>query len=89
VAKRVLALAYASVLDHDGWCPVTASKAPRHQPCLSQLLRRRDELLQTASRGAVQFPRRVKSLLQQALDLRDRHAVGKAGGTAWPSPAGT
>ena len=28
------------------------------------------------TRGAVRFPRRVKSLLQAALELRDRHVTG-------------
>ena len=41
------------------------------------LLRRCHELLETATRGAVRFPRRVKGLLQAALDLRDRHAAGE------------
>jgi hypothetical protein len=34
-------------------------------------------MLETATRGAVRFPRRVQDLLQAALDLRDRHAAGR------------
>jgi hypothetical protein len=34
-------------------------------------------MLQSATGGAVRFPRRIKELLQAALDLRDRHAVGQ------------
>jgi transposase len=41
------------------------------------LPRRCGELLATATRGAVRFPRRIQGLLQAALDLRDRHAVGR------------
>jgi transposase len=72
VAERVLGLDYAGILGHDGWSPYNRFKDARHQQCLAHLLRRCDELLQTATRGAVRFPRQVKSLLQQALDLRDR-----------------
>jgi transposase len=34
-------------------------------------------MLQSATAGAVRFPRRIKELLQAALDLRDRHAAGQ------------
>ena len=77
VAERVLGSDYAGLLGHDGWAPYDRFARARHQQCLAHLLRRCDELLQTATRGAVLFPRRVKSLLQQALDLRDRHRAGQ------------
>jgi transposase len=34
-------------------------------------------MLQSATGGAVRFPRRIKELLQAALYLRDRHAAGQ------------
>ena len=34
-------------------------------------------MFQSAAGGAVRFPRRIKELLQVALDLRDRHAAGQ------------
>jgi transposase len=77
VAERVLGLDYAGLLGHDGWSPYDRFEHARHQQCLAHLLRRCDELLHTATGGAVLFPRRVKSLLQQALDLRDRHQLGQ------------
>ena len=43
-----------------------------HQTCLAHLLRRCHELLQTATGGAVNFPRQVKTLLQEALETRDQ-----------------
>jgi transposase len=61
---------------HDGWSPYDSFEQARHQQCLGHLLRRCHELLETATRGAVRFPRRVKGLIQSALDLRDRHAAG-------------
>jgi transposase len=77
VAERFLGLDYPGILGHDGWSPYDRFQHARHQQCLSPQLRRCDELLQTATGGAVRFPRRVKSLLQQALDLRDRHQAGQ------------
>jgi transposase len=77
VAERALGLDYAGLLGHDGWSPYDRFVGARHQQCLAHLLRRCDELLQTATGGAVLFPRRVKALFQQALDLRDRHQAGR------------
>jgi transposase len=66
----------AGIMIHDGWSPYDNFLFAQHQQCLGHLLRRSHELLETATRGAVCFPRRVSELLHQALDLRDRHAAG-------------
>ena len=76
VGERLLGLDYPGVMIHDGWSPYDAFAKARHQQCLGHLLRRCHELLETATRGAVRFPRRVRELLRTALDLRDRHAAG-------------
>jgi transposase len=76
VAERVLGLDYAGIMIHDGWSPYDNFLCAEHQQCLGHLLRRSHELLETATRGAVCFPRKVTELLRQALDLRDRHAAG-------------
>jgi transposase len=76
VAERVLGLDYAGIMIHDGWSPYDNFLAAEHQQCLGHLLRRSHELLETATRGAVCFPRKISELLHQALDLRDRHAAG-------------
>jgi transposase len=77
VAERVLGPDYAGVMIHDGWSVDDNFTQARHQHCLGHLLRRCHEMLATATRGAVCFPRRVKELLQQSLLLRDRHAAGE------------
>jgi transposase len=77
VAQRLLGADYDGVLIHDGWSPYDAFGKAWHQQCLAHLLRRCHELLETATRGAVRFPRRVRDLLQAALGLRDRHAAGQ------------
>ncbi|HMC11060.1 MAG TPA: IS66 family transposase, partial [Pirellulaceae bacterium] len=77
VAERILGRDYAGVMIHDGWSPYDTFPNARHQQCLGHLLRRCDELLETARRGAVRFPRCISELLRGALDLRDRHQAGK------------
>ena len=77
MAERILGTGYAGVMIHDGWSPYDAFAHARHQQCLAHLLRRCHDLLETATRGAVRFPRRIQGLLQAALDLRDRHAAGQ------------
>jgi transposase len=75
-AEELLGRDYAGILVHDGWSVYDNFRAARHQQCLAHLLRRCRELLDTASRGAVRFPRAVAAVLRAALRLRDRHAAG-------------
>jgi transposase len=72
VAEGILGAHYAGTLIHDGWAPYDQFLHARHQQCLAHLLRRCRELLETATRGAVRFPRQIQAWLQQALRLRDR-----------------
>jgi transposase len=76
-AQHILGLDYTGIMIHDGWSPYDNFHSAEHQQCLGHLLRRSHEILETATRGAVQFPRRISDLLHQALDLRDRHASGQ------------
>jgi transposase len=62
---------YAGKLIHDGWAGYDRFWHAIHQTCLAHLLRRCHELLETATRGAVIFPRKVKALLQESLQTRD------------------
>jgi hypothetical protein len=78
VAEDILGLDYDGTMIHDGWSPYDRFEDARHQQCLNHLLRRRaDEMVATATRGAVCFPRRVAELLRAGLALRDRHAAGE------------
>jgi transposase len=78
-AEEVLGEDYSGILIHDGWSVYDNFEVARHQQCLAHLLRRCRELLDTAVRGAVRFPRAVAELLRAALRLRDRHAAGAVG----------
>ena len=76
-AEKLLGLDYRGVLVHDGWSPYDRFVKARHQQCNQHILRRCQEILETATRGAVRFPRRIAELLRQGLALRDRHVAGQ------------
>jgi transposase len=67
---------YEGTLIHDGWSPYEKFHLAVHQTCLGHLLNRCKELLETAVGGAVLFPRKVKALLQESLEVRDRRDAG-------------
>ena len=70
---------YAGGMTHDGWAPYKRFWRATHQLCLAHLLRRCGEMLQTATRGAVNFPRQVKAILKAALAWRDDRDAGRIG----------
>lgn len=72
VPEEILGLNYSGTMIHDGWSPYDAFLRALHQQCLGHLMRRAQELLLTAKRGAVRFPRQVLGLLSDAFALRDR-----------------
>jgi transposase len=76
VIDEVLGKDFGGALGHDGWAPYDQLVGADHQQCVAHLLRRAKELLETAVRGAVRFPRVVKALFQDALTLRDRRDAG-------------
>jgi transposase len=75
-AAAVLGEDYAGTLGVDGWAPYRLFTQATHQTCLAHLLRRCEELLETAQAGAVRFPRQVKTVLRAALEVRDRRDAG-------------
>jgi transposase len=76
VPEAVLGADYDGRMIHDGWSPYDFFKKATHQQCLEHLLRRAEELLERATRGAVRFPRKVQEFLSEALALRDRRDEG-------------
>jgi transposase len=69
---RLIGEDYDGTLIHDGWASYERFWRALHQTCLGHLLRRCRQLLETATRGAVVFPRKVKALLQESLEVRDQ-----------------
>ena len=77
VAEPIIGDRYSGTMIHDGWSPYDRFFFASHQQCLAHLLRRCTGLLETASAGAVVFPRHVRQLLLDALKLRDRRDDGE------------
>ena len=74
---RLIGLDYAGRLIHDGWAPYDLFRHATHQQCLTHLSKRCMELLETATRGAVRFPRAVQALLRRGLAIRDQFVAGE------------
>jgi len=71
-SSRIIPEDYRGVLVHDGFKSYERFFRATHQTCNNHLLRRCHELLEVATRGAVIFPRRVKAILREGLEVRDR-----------------
>jgi transposase len=69
-AEKLLGLDWSGTLVHDGWSVYDRFTRAAHQQCLAHLERRCHELLETAVRGAVRFPRAVLEMLERAYALR-------------------
>jgi transposase len=76
-AARILGEDFAGTLQRDGWAPYRQFTQATHQTCLTHLLRRCHDILETSQRGAARFPHAVQSVLQGALELRDRRDAGE------------
>jgi transposase len=68
----VLEPGFSGTLLRDGWAPYRCFEDAVHQSCLSHLIRRCREDLETAQRGAARLPHAILRLLLHALELRDR-----------------
>lgn len=71
-AATVLGKAFSGILVRDGWAPYRSFIQAMHQTCIAHLLRRCQRILATEPDDIASYPRKVKRLLLQALDLRDR-----------------
>ena len=73
-AASILGEDYAGWLNHDGWQPYYRFVHAFHQTCLSHLIRRCKDMIETASAAAARFPQAVMQSLRDGLALRDRYA---------------
>ena len=73
-AASILDADYDGWLNHDGWAVYYRFIHAFHQSCLSHLIIRCEELIETVSPAAAQFPSAVLELLKRGLELRDRYA---------------
>ena len=76
-AAAVLGEGFDGFLVRDGWGVYRQFGKAMHQTCLAHLLRRCREMIQMAGSGGAWFPCAVQTLLQSALQLRDRRDQGR------------
>lgn len=75
-AVTILGADFDGFLVHDGWSIYYQFESAFHQSCNRHLINRCHEMIKGASAGAAAFPLKVKGLLLQGLDLRDRYGKG-------------
>lgn len=68
---------YTGRLIHDGFRAYDVFSHAVHQQCLTHLLKRCRDLIETAKRGAARFPRAVQALLRRGLAIRDQFQGGR------------
>ena len=79
VPAEVLGMDYAGRMTHDGWAPYDQFLHAIHQQCLQHPLRRAKEIIEQLGAKRSRFARLVRSLLLDALGLRDRRRDGSIG----------
>lgn len=72
-AASMLGEDYRGFLNHDGWQPYYRFPDAFHQTCLSHLIRRCKDMMETAAAAASRFPQAVMESLLEGLKLRDRY----------------
>src|SRR3954470_15196644 len=76
VLERVVGVDWSGILSHDGFASYERFGEAIHQQCLAHVLRRARDLLETATRGAVRFPRQVIALFTEAIHWRNETSRG-------------
>jgi transposase len=77
VPEEVLGARWNGKMIHDGWSIYERFWWALHQQCLGHIQRRCENILESAVRGAVRFPRAVLNLIGDAFGLRDRRDAGE------------
>lgn len=77
VLAGLIGFDYTGRLIHDGFCAYDVFSRAVHQQCLTHLSKRCRELIETATRGALRFPRAVQTLLRRGLEIRDQFLDGQ------------
>jgi transposase len=76
VLERVIGVDWSGVLSHDGFASYDRFEGAIHQQCVAHVLRRARDLLASATRGAVRFPRQVIALFTEAIHWRNEASEG-------------
>lgn len=75
-AAELLGTDYAGTIASDGWAPYRKFQSANRQACLAHLLRRCNEMLETARGGAARLPRALKAVFKRAFVVRDSRDHG-------------
>lgn len=76
-AAKILGELFAGIIGSDGWAPYRGFTRAERQLCLAHLLRRRKELLEAPPTAeCANFFEQIKTVLKDALALRDRRKQG-------------
>jgi transposase len=76
VLERVIGTGWSGILSHDGFASYARFEEAIHQQCVAHVLRRARDLLATATRGAVRFPRQVIAWFTDAITWRNGYTHG-------------
>ncbi len=76
VLERVIGADRSGIRSRDGFASYDRSEGAVRQPCAAHVSRRARDLLATATRGAVRFPRQVIALFTGAIHRRNGYAPG-------------
>jgi transposase len=76
ILERVIGVDWSGILSHDGFASYERFEEAIHQQCVAHVLRRARDLLATATRGAVRFPRQVIALFTEAIHWRNETPRG-------------
>ena len=68
---------FAGTLVHDGWKSYDRYGRATHQQCLTHLIHRCTEMIESATPGSAVFPATIKAMLKRALVLRDERDARK------------
>ena len=77
VLEEVIGADWDGILSHDGFASYQRFTEALHQLCVAHPLRRARDWLETATRGAVHFPRQVIGLFTAAVHERNRFWRGE------------
>ena len=76
VLAAVLGPDWSGTMTHDGWGPYDCFRGAFHQQCLRHLMKRCQEILQTATGIAARFPQQGLELIEAAFAVRREHEAG-------------
>ncbi len=79
IVERALGARYDGFLVRDGFAPYDKLECATHQICLRHIIVRCGRLEELNSGGAVLFPRELKQLLREAIDLGHMRDDGQIG----------